>query len=106
MVLVLSFPAALLPAVDPLGDALAQILAVGEQADPARPLQRLQRGDRRHQLHAVVGGQPLAAGQLAPLALPGQDRTPAAGAGIAAAGTVGVDQDRLVRRHDGGHARP
>ena len=99
-------PAALTPALDPLGDALAQILAVGEQAPRHRPLQRLECRDRRHQLHAVVGRQRLAAGQLAALAAPGQDRTPAAWAGIAAAGAVGVDLDRRLFRGGFAHARP
>ena len=49
-------PAVPLPALDPAGDAAAQILRVGVEIDRRRPLQRLQRRDRRHQLHAVVGG--------------------------------------------------
>ena len=44
-----------------LDDAVAQILAVGVEVDRAGPLERLQRRDRRHQLHAVVGGVRLAA---------------------------------------------
>ena len=53
-----------LPTVDPAGDAVPQIDRIGVQPDAAGPLQRLERGDRRHQLHAVVGGQRLAARQL------------------------------------------
>ena len=45
-------------------DAAPDILRIGEEVDRARPLQRLERLDRRLQLHAVVGGQRLAAGQL------------------------------------------
>ena len=41
----------------PLRDAVAQILAVGMELTVARPLQRFERLDRRHQLHAVVGGR-------------------------------------------------
>ena len=74
-------------------DAVAQILAVGVQIDPARPLQRFERGDRRHQLHAVVGGVRLAAFELLLVIAEGQDRAPAARAGIARAGAVGVDDD-------------
>ena len=57
-------PALLLPAVDPFGDALTHILAIEVQRHPARPLERLQAADHRHQLHAVVGGVQLAAIQL------------------------------------------
>src|SRR4249920_3372362 len=38
-------PAVLLPAMDPAGDALADILAVGGEVDGAGLLQRLQRRD-------------------------------------------------------------
>ena len=48
----------------------------------------------------------LSARQLAALALPRQDRPPAARTGIAAAGAVGVDQDGLVVGSDPAHARP
>ena len=50
-----------------------------------------------HQLHAVVGGQRLAAAKLLLVAAGAQDRAPAAGAGIARAGAVGPDRD--ARRH-------
>ena len=69
------------------------ILAVGVEHDPARPLQRLERGDRRRQLHAVVGGRRLAAAQLALDRAIAQDRAPAARARVAAAGAVGEDFD-------------
>src|SRR6266404_1657616 len=49
-------PTAPLPAVDPLGDAVAQILAVAIKADAARSRKRFQPGDRSHQFHSVVGG--------------------------------------------------
>ena len=57
-------PAVALPVGEPAGDAVAHILRVGVQLDAARALQRLQRRDRGHQLHAVVGGGRLAAAQL------------------------------------------
>ena len=44
----------------------------------ARPLQRLQRRRRRGQLHAVVGGRRIGAGQFALDAAEAQDRRPAA----------------------------
>src|SRR5690349_5220461 len=75
-------PAVALPAVDPAGDALPDILAVGVEIDGARLLQRLERGDRRHQFHLVVGGVTLAAVQLFFLVAELQDRAPAAGPGI------------------------
>src|SRR5690606_34877795 len=87
-------PAIALPAVDPAGDAVAQIDAVRVELDLHRPLERLQGADRRHELHAVVGGEVLAAGQLALRALPAEHRRPAARAGIAAAAAIGVDDDR------------
>ena len=86
-------PAVLLPAVDPAGDALPHILAVGGEVDDARLLQRFQRRDRRHQLHAVVGGVRLAALQFLFVVAELQDRAPAAGPGIARAGAVGEDRD-------------
>ena len=86
-------PAVPLPAVDPAGDALTHILAVGVEIDGAGPLQRFQRRDRRHQLHAVVGGVRLAALQLLLDVAEFQDRAPAARPGIARAGAVGVDDD-------------
>src|SRR5688572_17138641 len=78
-------PAVLLPAVDPLAGALEHVLAVGVEPHDARPLERFEAGDRRHQLHLVVGGERLAARQLALLGAHPEDRRPAARTGIAAA---------------------
>src|SRR5690606_10985773 len=86
-------PAARLPAVDPLVDALHDVFAVGVQLDLAGAGQGLQRLDGGHQLHAVVGGQRLAAPQFLLMVAPVHHRAPAAGAGIAATGAVGVDDD-------------
>src|SRR5277367_1151502 len=82
-------PAVLLPAMDPAGNALAHILAVGDEIDGAGLFQRLQRRDRRHQLHAVVGGVRLAALQFLFGIAEFEDRAPAAGPGISRAGAVG-----------------
>src|SRR4051794_8992238 len=83
--------------MDPAGDALADILAVGIEVDAARLLQRLQRRDRRHQLHAVVGGVRLKTLQFLFDLAEFQDRAPAAWAWIAGAGAVGMDgDDRLA----------
>src|SRR6267142_6917460 len=89
-------PAVLFPAMDPAGDALTHILAVGVEIDRARLLQSLQRRDRRHQLHAVIGGMRLAALQFLLDVAEFQDRAPAAGPGIARACAVSVNDDRLV----------
>src|SRR4051794_19909326 len=58
-------PAALLPIVDPLGDALAHVLAVGVHDHLAGPSECPQPLDDRRELHPVVGGQSLTADQLA-----------------------------------------
>src|SRR5271165_1400046 len=48
-------PASALPAVDPLGDAIAQILAIAVEPHPARALQSFQSRNCRRHLHTVVG---------------------------------------------------
>ena len=92
-------PAVPLPAMDPAGDALMDILAVGVEIDGARLLQGFQRRDRRHQFHAVVGGMRLAALQFFFDLAEFQDRAPAARPRIARAGAVGVNGDRRKRTH-------
>jgi hypothetical protein len=72
---------------------LRKILAVGMEAHLDRPLQALQRHDRRHQLHAVVGGQPLATVDVLLVLAVTQHHAPAARSGIAAARVVGEDID-------------
>ena len=54
--LVSRFPAVLLPAEDPLGNAVHDVFAVGVEIDLASVLQRVERRDGGEQLHAVVGG--------------------------------------------------
>src|SRR6266700_1270705 len=97
--LVRGAPAIALPAVNPGRDALPHILAVGIEIDLAGLLQRLQRRDRRHQLHAVVGGVRLAALQFLFDLAEFQDRAPAARTRIARTGAVGVDDDVGQRSH-------
>ena len=58
-----------------------------------RPLQRLQCLDGRGELHAVVGGGALGAGELAARVAGDQQRTPAARPRIAPTGPVRVDLD-------------
>ena len=86
-------PAVALPVVDPARDPVADIDAVGVKLDAARPGKCLEPFDRGDQFHAIVGGQRLAARQLALLvALPKQN-APAAGPRIAAAGAIGEQLD-------------
>src|SRR5665647_436866 len=92
-------PAVPLPAMDPAGDALTHILAVGVEIDGAGFLQRLQRRDRGHQLHAVVGGMGFTALQFLFAIAEVQDRAPAAGAGISRPRPVRVDDDGGKRTH-------
>lgn len=92
-------PAVPLPAVHPLGDAVPQVDRIGRQRHRARLRQCLQRLDRGGQLHAVVGGQRLAAPKLAFLPFGTQQRAPSAGAGIALAGAVGRHLDVRQRLH-------
>ncbi|MNE54850.1 hypothetical protein D3C80_1496630 [compost metagenome] len=83
-------PAFLLPADDPLGDPLAHILAVGGQANLAGFVQGAQSHDGGHQLHPVVGGQPIAPCQLLAVLAIDHDGAIAAGARIAEAGTIRI----------------
>ena len=68
-------------------------LRIGVQAHAARALERFERADDRHQLHAVVGRRGFAAVELAHAAAATQERAPAADARIALARAVGVDLD-------------
>ena len=79
----------------PFGDAFEDILAVDVERDGARPLECGQRLDDRHHFHAVVGRPEFATKQFFFSARTGQQRTPAAGAGVAFAGAVGVDHHML-----------
>src|SRR5689334_2707533 len=84
-------PALRLPAADPLGDAHANVLAVEIERYLARPLQPPEPFDDRLQLHPVVGGVEFPAEQLFFARPRLQPCAPAAGAGIALAGAIGVD---------------
>ena len=84
-------PAVLLPAFDPAGDAAAQIIGVGIELDVRRRFQRIERLDRGDELHAVIGGQLLAAFDLFAVRARFEDRAPAAGSRIAGTGAVGMD---------------
>ena len=84
-------PAASHPVRQPLKDTLPDVLRIGPQQHGAGSRQCLERRDRRHQLHPVVGGVQLAAGQLALARIEAQQGGPATGAGISQAGAVGAD---------------
>src|SRR3954469_7833949 len=92
-------PAIALPVVNPARDPIADILAVGMKLDAARPFQGLERLDRRHQLHAVVGRERLAARDLPLLFTHAQECRPAARARVPAAGAVGeyLDERKLAQ---------
>src|SRR3954464_9307516 len=62
--------------------------------------QRAQALERGHVLHAVVGRVRLAARQLDRVRSRHDDRRPAAGARVAAAGAVGPDEDLAVTCFD------
>src|SRR4029079_10091599 len=57
-------PAVSLPVMDPAGNPVADVDAVGVKLHPARPLQGFEPLDRSHQLHAVVRGQRLPTREL------------------------------------------
>ena len=61
-------------------------------------VQGLKRLDRRGQLHAIVGGERLAAFQLLFASAVAQYGAPTAGAGIARTGAVGPDRDTWAHR--------
>src|SRR5689334_8699811 len=94
-------PAAALPVVDPGRDALLHVERVRVHAHAAGPLERLERPDDGHELHAIVGRARFAAVDLLFGAFRPQDGAPAARAGIAAAGAVAVDLDDIVSGHGG-----
>src|SRR5262245_51951443 len=86
-------PAIALPLVDPLHDAVAQVLAVGVNVDDARTTERLERRSCGRQLHAIVGGERLATFEFLIVTAGERDRGPAARALIRRAGAVGIDGD-------------
>src|SRR5436309_11106941 len=81
-------PVAALPIVDPGRDALLDVKRIRIDTDLARPLQRLERPDDRHELHAVVGRGRLSAPELLFLPFVAEDYSPAPGPGIAAARAI------------------
>ena len=85
-------PAPLLPAPGPaLLQSVDDVLAVGVQLHLAGLLQQRQGADHRGELHPVVGGAPLPAADLLLMGPVAQDRPPAPGPRVAAAGPVGIN---------------
>ena len=83
-------PAIALPGPGPaLFDAVDEITGIAAKGDPAALLQRGQSFDGGGQLHTVIGGLGLSAGQLLFPAAEAQDRPPAPRAGISRASAVG-----------------
>ncbi|MNE98821.1 hypothetical protein D3C80_1973960 [compost metagenome] len=75
-------------------------MRVGHQTHVAGTLQLGQGANRRGQLHAVVGGLGFAAPEFLFHALENHQGAPATDAGIALAGTIGVNLDLFI------HAEP
>ena len=95
-------PAVALPAEHPLGDAAADVGAVGVEVHHHRSGERLQRHDRRGQLHPVVAGLAgLATAHLADVLTLAQHRPPSAGPGVGFASAVGVDDHDVFGGLDG-----
>src|SRR5581483_10866892 len=93
--LVGGLPAVALPAMNPLRDSILEIVRIGVNLDGAGTVQRLERADRRGELHAVVGGDRLAAGELLAPAIEFEDRSPPAGPRVSRTGAVGVNDDPI-----------
>jgi len=77
--------------MNPGADAVLHILRVGMQDDFTRALEQVQGGNHRLQFHAVIGGFQFAATKFFFLRAVAQQSTPAAGAGIALAGAIGIN---------------
>src|SRR5690606_10399177 len=94
--LVRGAPAALDPLRQPFGHALLHVRRIGIELHAARLLQRLERADRRGQLHPIVRRQRLAAAKLLDVPAMTQHDAPPARPGVAAASPV---RDRLDFLH-------
>ena len=79
--------------MDPAGDSVPNVDAVGVQPYAAGSFQRLEPPDGGEQLHSVVRGQRLTAGKLSLLVSHAQEHAPAARTRVAAAGPIGEDLD-------------
>src|SRR5204863_4249202 len=93
-------PAGALPALPPaVAKAVHDVGAVAVEVDSAPAVDGRETFDGGGELHALVGGPWLGAGDAALVLAVGDDRRPAAGAGIAGARAVRIDDH--VRRGRG-----
>ena len=88
------FPSAFFPVVDPLGDTLAHVLAVGVNLHLATAFERCQGFNHCRELHAVVGGVHLTTKEFYLFAFAGQPGPPAAPPRVAFARPIGVNGDQ------------
>ena len=79
------------PARQPFGDALAQVLGIGEEDDFALLLERCQGRNGCLELHPVVGGDRFAPGQFADMIPVAKQGGPSARPGISLTATVGMN---------------
>ncbi len=86
-------PAVSFPTGQPTGDAAFQVGGVGEEFDVARFFEGAEGFDGGLKLHAVVGGGRFTTAEFAHVRAVCKGRRPAAGARIAVATAVGVDDD-------------
>ena len=87
------FPLLALPLGHPGLDAFLHILRVRHDQNPAGAIQAAQGLDDRSELHPVIGGVWRSTEYLFFLIAILQQRTPAARAGVALAGAIGMDYD-------------
>ena len=91
----LSLPSTSFPAMNPLGNAVFDIAAIGYYMDSGPAFKFFEALDNSLKLHSVVGGFPL--GSRAFCFFPGrdmaQDKCPATWTGVTAAGSVGEEDD-------------
>lgn len=83
--------------MDPLGDALPEILGVGVQIYNARLLERSKRLNRRLELHLIIGGSGVSTGYLFVLTLEPENRAPPSWPRVSGARSVGVDLNSFSR---------
>lgn len=87
------FPAVFFPLVNPAGDAVFDVVGVGGDAQGVRAFDGFEGFYDGGEFHAVVGGVGFGAAEGFFVAAVAHEDAPAADAGVAFAGTVGVDVD-------------
>lgn len=97
----LSPPVSAFPPWQPLGDAPFEVGRIGKKSHATGFGQRSQRFQSRSEFHPVIGRLWLAARQFFFIFPELQDCTPTAGAGVSAAGSVGIDCHISFWRYQG-----